>query len=347
MECFRNFIGILGCNVPAPESGRYINSLPGIPLEFFNAIVNSQQGTYPVAWDDIQTRAMPKMASAVNSEFKKRYQIKTITESFDLGKKIDLVTAQTVAANEQRGFSIETEYPAVAWLTNSALRMISVQELHIYLKAVPADPVILKVFDLDTDAVLKTISVPVADLVVGWNRVPVNSLFDASKIACTYNATQVNSAQQAISPLLQNNFSNFINGWINSSCSDCGQGNSVIRGFKSAADLSSQVFGSSTFGLSGIFSIVCKYDSLICANKMVFSEAWINLLGAEAMTQALFDKSEVNKWTLDKKGIQELRDYYQVQFEAELSNAIDGIDLNLSDMCIQCNEPVQYVEMLP
>lgn len=348
MECLRDFIGVLGCGSEQPESGLTINSLPGIPMELLDALVNADQKTFRALWNDVQTRALANFSIALDNEFNKRYRKKSITQSFSLGKKIDLVTAETAAANELRGFAIDCDYPAVEWLTGSNLRMISMQELNPYLKAVPGSgTVTLKIFDLDTKEELYSTDVAVANLSVGWNRVPVNKMFDAERIACVYNATAIDSAQLELNPSLGTDFAGYINSWVESRCSSCDPCHSTIRGYKSANDLSSQVFGTSTFGLSGIFSIVCKYDGFVCANKQSFITPLWYMHGVELMVECLFNASRLNKFTLDKKKVSEARDYFQLQFEQSLSNVVGGIDLNMHDLCLECNEQLQQKVWLP
>lgn len=58
MDCLINYIGFTNCaNEQEPESGMYINTLPGISLESVDKIANSEQVTYIQVWNDAQSEA--------------------------------------------------------------------------------------------------------------------------------------------------------------------------------------------------------------------------------------------------------------------------------------------------
>lgn len=347
MECLRNYIGIHGCDREAPESGLYIESLPGISLESIDKLANSEQKTYLKVFDDAVTRALRRLSTAIDTRFKKRYQIRNIAQSFDLGKKIDASTT-TAAADELRGFAINCDYPAIEWLTGSSLRLISVQELNVYIAVKPGSAnVPVKIIDLDSKEVLFTKDILNADIVVGWNRVAVNQAFTSDRIYNAVNAKDFDTVSQEINPLLTEKFASYINAWVGDACSSCDPCRSVIQGLKASNDLSTKTYGSNSFGVTGIFSIICKYDGLVCANKAAFAEPLWYLIGSEIQVDRAFNKSRNNKWTQDPKEAFALKDYFDSQFEERLDNVIDGIDLNLNDICLKCNQDHQIVNNLP
>lgn len=58
MGCLKDYIGIRVCSTDTPpESGLYINSLPGISLESIDKIADSDQTTYKGVWSDAQDEA--------------------------------------------------------------------------------------------------------------------------------------------------------------------------------------------------------------------------------------------------------------------------------------------------
>ena len=75
--------------MPIPESGLYINSLPGMPLMSIDMIANPEQVNFVGVWNDVQIRASHRLLSEVTSRFSKRYKIKSITHSNNIGKVID------------------------------------------------------------------------------------------------------------------------------------------------------------------------------------------------------------------------------------------------------------------
>ena len=58
MSCLKGYIGIRVCSTDtAPDSGLYINSLPGISLESIDKIADKEQITYRGVWGDVQDEA--------------------------------------------------------------------------------------------------------------------------------------------------------------------------------------------------------------------------------------------------------------------------------------------------
>lgn len=74
LDCLDNYIGIKDCGED-PESGQYINTLPGISLESIDMIADSEQITYAGVWSDITTEAKARFKTDVRSEISKCYQL--------------------------------------------------------------------------------------------------------------------------------------------------------------------------------------------------------------------------------------------------------------------------------
>lgn len=56
--CLKDYVGLKFCsNTEEPDSGLYINSLPGISVEVLDNIADSEQITYAKVWTDAQDEA--------------------------------------------------------------------------------------------------------------------------------------------------------------------------------------------------------------------------------------------------------------------------------------------------
>lgn len=81
MQCLIDYIGFANCaNQDAPESGLYINTLPGITLESVDKIANSEQVTYLQVWADAQAEAAVR--------FKNDF-MRAVNECYTLSRKCD------------------------------------------------------------------------------------------------------------------------------------------------------------------------------------------------------------------------------------------------------------------
>lgn len=345
MECLRNYIGLRGCPPNDPESELYVNSLPGISLASVDALANSEQMTYAQVWSDVQTRAIRRFANAVNSELRKRFKLKSIRRSINLPKKVN-VENQLAAAAELRGVVIDLALTDD--FTQSNLQCIYVQEVWLWINTVPANDFNVRVYEMwqesgydDTEAF--EVLVDKDDLTAGWNRIPINSTFNSDKIFVCYEADEIDSSELKISEYLSNQLCSCI-----ASLYGCCNG-ATIQG--ATADLSGDALnilttGNNAHGLSVMFSIQCRYDNIVCGDKNVFTTAYWYLLGNEIQIERLHT-TRINQWTMDRKEAEELRDFYQAQFEKELETAIAGVDIDLNDACVECNQTYKSIQVTP
>lgn len=91
----------------------------------------------------------------------------------------------------------------------------------------------------------------------------------------------------------------------------------------------------------------CNPEIIACNNISLFEDAWMYCLGTELMIERLYS-SRLNKFTsIDKEAANELKDYYQVEYEKALNYAIKYIPKEIIDQCFECRSQVGYVEVLP
>lgn len=322
MNCLNDYIGILGCNSSTPASGLFINSLPGMTVKAFDRLTTEEKPTYINIWDDIQLRAQKKFKQDVYSELNKRWKISNITNSLDLGRKVDTPTT-TAALAEYRGFTKDLDYGFNnEEVKRSALQAHYIQTLSFYSPIVQSASVI-KIFDVDLQTEIDSFTF---DAVVGWNTIQVNTSYSERRIFIGVNSTNFNSVKLEIPSTAQ---------W---KCD-------VTRGTKVAIppDFTTATYGNNSYGLSGVFGTRCKWDALVCGNLDVFAEAFWYLLGSETMVEALAS-NRVNFVTTDRKRNEYLKEVYDERYNVSLSQAALNIDLDLSDECLECNETLTVKE---
>ena len=346
MNCLTDYIGLKGCTPGTPESGLYVNSLPGISLASVDAMANSEQATYAQVWDDVQVRAVSRFASLVNAELRKTVRLKSIKNSINLGKKVDLDSTTALTVGQLRGVIIDLALQDE--FTASNLQCIFVQEVSIYLLAVPADNFFIRVYEMwhqsgFDDALAYSQEIDVADLAIGWNRIAINTAFNSDKIFVGYEADEINSVQLEMNQFVANQ----LNGCVGSIYGGCDGANIVGAKVNLTGDpLNIVSTGNNTYGMTAIFSVQCRYDNIVCDNKNIFAGAWWYLLGNEIQIERLHS-TRINQWTMDRKEAEELRDWYQVRFEEELTTAITGCDIDLNDACVECNSTIKAIQATP
>jgi hypothetical protein len=345
LTCLIDHIGVDGCDQDAPPSGIYINELPGIELKMIDKIADADQVNFLGVWSDVQKRAARRFVREVNAEFNQRYKLKTLTQSVNIGKVIG--STVTAPATNYNGGVLELEREENDYV-NSNLQVITIQYLNLY--APIAGSTTVKIWDLDTEEELFSLVVAAT---AGWNRVSVLSTFTARRIYYAFDATNIGNIDQDISKHEQavkyNNdyyYCNF----------EYQNGNIELRGASSTiADKFTLTYESDAYGISPIFSVGCSYESLICNNLSVFENAFWYLLGIELLTERL-NTSRLNEFTVGNTAkIQELKNEFTKMYyggadkdgafrKGELNLAIEGINLNKRDICLECNDQFIYAD---
>jgi len=336
LTCLNNWIGVKGCTDPLPLSGFYINDLPGVDLRSIDQIANDEQVDFQGVFDEIQKRAVQRFDTDIRGKFAERWQIKTLTQSIQPVQDVDTATTFAPAA-EYRG--ILKEFNNVdANVVYSNLLVHSIQTVQIYSQNTQAG-VDVKVFDADLGTELFTTTATLtADT---WVTVQVNQSFTAKRIFICYDATLITSYSLNYN-LLEDTFCN---------CS------SRIKGATSAISPISLTTGEESYGLTAEMASKCSYEGLVCNNKECFTQALLYLLGMELMTERIYS-DRLNRWTTtDLKSAKELRKEFHAKYkggiigaetdlelsvEGELDIALNGLNLDLRDCCLQCNEEIIF-----
>jgi len=337
--CLEDWIGVRGCSATAPDSGVYINDLAGVDLRIIDEIANEEQVNFSGVWDEVQTRALNRFQTDVIAGLSKKYRLKMVTQSVEVGKDIN-TGSTTASATQMRGFTLELLFPEENWYMNSNMQSVYVQRLMLYLPA-PTN-LNIKIYDLDLGTTLYTKALTG---VAGWNEWNVNQTMTGNRLFFAYDATAVNSVELDITEFQAYDW--FCN---------CG---GLIRGAYSTVAAPTTIVNENTFntyGLSGIFGVKCTYDKLVCNNKELFTQALLYCLGIELMTEVIYSP-RMNRWTTtDKTKAKMLRQEYEAKYKGgtiddsgivmgysgELSTVLDSIQLNKQDCCLECNQNIMF-----
>lgn len=333
MNCLQGYIGIRGCADSEPESGLYINDLPGISLESLDKIANSEQITYAKVFEDIERRALRRFSTLVNNWLSLRYQIKNLKQSANFGSNVENTT--TIAAAKYRGF--------VVWLSDSELYVksnlhyIHIQSLKLYLGA--AVNTSIKVYDIlertgDSIVIEQLNSFPVTGA-VGWNTVRVNEDFQPTLgLLIVYNSTGILSRNFEIPEQ--------INDYCGCAC-ECFGCELKIEGVETDdLNIDSITRGVNTYGLSGVLSIGCRFDQFICDNRQNFAVALWYLYGYEYWYERIYTDRLNRFGTIDRQKAIEARNEFWKIFNEEMETALSGVEIK-QDCCIECNAQVKAV----
>lgn len=333
MECLTDFIGIKYCGNTAPESGLWVNDLPGVSLKVVEGITDAEKATFLETWASIQRRSLKIFSTAITSVLNKRYRLKTLNEFTVLPAVLD-TTSTTAPANEKRGFTVK-----IGDITSvSALQYIHIQLLRLYLPS--AVNTTIRFYNVEADAFTQVHSIEVTGL-QGWNNIVVNRNFvGISTLYVAYDAATVTSVLSKLDTSLDCDCCN--------ACFDCcadGCCGMTIQAAKwNGTDIT---YGNNLFGLTGIISLRCGFEPIVCANKTLFATSLWYLLGREIMQERIYT-DRINRYTtIDLNKAKELKQELDQNFTEELSMVLDGFNLPGADCCLECNSQVVNVTMLP
>jgi hypothetical protein len=330
MDCLTGYIGLRGTGYDTPISGLYLNDLPSITLAAIDKSSNSDSKTFFETFERVEKRAIMRLVSDISTAFSQQYRLKTVAQSNDLGKIIG--TATQAPAAELRGVSIEQRL--ASYYRQSSLSSVSIQTVSLYLTTTTTTAI--KIYNEETNELLDTFPV---NGVAGWNLIPINKRYDALRLFVCYDASNVTTTEMRIQQSSVTAFSSMVS-WLWGL-----SGQALVRGAKSTNvnDARHLSYANDFHGLSMVFSLVCKWDNLICNNREAFAQALWYLMGAEMMVERLAS-DRFNYITLDRDQANANMTHFIGQYNALLTNCIKGIELDTSDTCIICNAPVQIAE---
>lgn len=90
----------------------------------------------------------------------------------------------------------------------------------------------------------------------------------------------------------------------------------------------------------------CDYEGLICNNKALLKKAWQYLLGNQLMIYRLYSNRLNRYTTVDLETAGKLKDFYQIEYESALKQAVQLIDISDCD-CTDCGGNPEVVTWLP
>lgn len=348
MECLVDYVApFTGCDAPTPLSGMYLNQLPGIEFANIEQIANADQVTWQGVWNDLQATAKDTFREDIIEEFGKRYLLKQITQTVDLGKSIDTTILTPISANS-KGILLETKDKG-SQCAGSNMNQIYIQELNFY----NYDATTFTINFVDADTLTTEYTVTPTSFNLGWNQIWIDKSFNARRLYVFVVGDMTNFVNLNIANFNLNNFGGYMWGFNNPysylyfNFGSCGI-QSRLQGTDYDSTTNTSINGTDTFGLSLVFSTKCTWDAVVCANKKHFASAWQHCLAIELLNYRI-NTSRLNKWvTIDKKQAQDLQKLFSLKYRGgvmdgltyvgKLQNAVTSIQPNDNDGCLISND---------
>ena len=315
MDCLIDYIGLAGCGTNSPASGLYVNSLPGISLKSVEQLADAEQGTYIGVWNDVKLRASKRFALLLNNEFSKEYKlnstkftVKTKNENSDISSVSTIIRP-----------AILLESNCVSELNSHHIKSIFVNKSTFN----SATSIKFTFYNYETDEKLYENNYAFSN---GLNEIVVDKKFYCNKLLIEFDSTNSNVY-----------YDKLVTEKIYHDCVQISFGTYAIGKYTNT---------NKNYGISILYSNKCDWNNIVCYNKEVFALPFWYLLGSEMMMERM-TSDRINKYTVDKKQAEELKAYYDTEFEKYLKQSISGISLDSCDCCLDCDPLIAIREALP
>lgn len=337
MDCLDNYIGLKNCALPEPDSGLYVNILPGIKTELVDKIASSEQINFNGVWGDVKQRAFLRLKNDIIMKIQERVDFNDIVYQT---KNLTLITEQLIpvlSGSEYRGIYVR--------IPTTKYAQYYIDTLQVYSDAITTT--VVKVFDVNDGSELYLQSI---DLVVGLNTISINKYFELRygnlELFIGVDCENFNSVET-----YQEDYY-----WYDQDF-DCatpdswhGQRNFSLQINPATIDKSlspvyTNIYRTSVgSGISVVSQIKCSIDVFICQNRKQFEQAILYLLGAEILMEKM-GSPRLNFFTVSNI---ENTEYFRLLFEKRytdnISRAMKTIPLEGEGFCFHCGEQasVQY-----
>jgi len=339
MRCLTDFIGIEGCTPEAPESGLYVNRLPGVSIKAIDKLANSDQKSFLGVWRDVQERGLMTFTTQLTSYFRKKYKLKALKDRIRFGELFDTDEVEAAPIVEDfRGIIIELNPDNTTEPRLSDLISVGLTNFEFFSTVASDYDFVIGTLDNETELWRETIT-----LTVGWNTiVPTfqTNVFEWPRKV--FMAVVTDNAMSTIETSLSVDTGGGCGCECTCSLGDCCEAR--VRGAiaQRVGGVLEAEYSANAHGFRGFISLKCSYDGLVCANKDLFASALWYVMGMELMVERIHT-ARINQYTtVDLSKAKELKDEFDERWRLELDLVVDSIDLNDYGCCIQPNPVTSF-----
>lgn len=305
----RTIIGIRDyINCTEPESGLWINDLPGVSLKIASKVANEEVHTGAELLKTCIGRAVKKVFDDFDSEITPYFNINTIVQTREVNDYRDASVLAT--SNNNRGLTLKR------W--RSELALIYVEEFYIKSNTTKTKDVLI--YDGDDLA----LTIKDVDFTAGKIKtVRVDRKFKNETVKILMDNSDVEV------------YSTSIYNYGYSTCEPCnGEQGFIVKGWTGSEE------DSNIYGIGVKASVRCYNENIMCAIlPKLYYVIWY-ASGVEFMKEKIYSDrlNSVTMFTKDKA--KELLEEYQIEYEKKYNTTVKNIQAYLRSTkgeCITCN----------
>jgi hypothetical protein len=313
-NCFENYISLEGLSPEiSPRSTLYINDLPGVTLDMFEALMKGDHEDTLEFWTKLYKRGVENFIDKVSNKLDGSFNVAKVIDSQKTGVFIKPFELNNYETSES-GVKLDLVHTKYSQTEISTISIYSVE-------AVPEVEILI--IDDETEEELWSETI---DLTEGVNIIDVFENFDRNKLRIVYDPTLVASYRTKA-------YSNDSSSYYSSSCVSCNNGSTSIT----------QLNGG---GLIVEFTTKCSVEKFICSQLSRFKLAFWNWLGVELMTEALMSKN-TNCFTIDVEEAKRNMSFFESEFNEKIDSVIKNLKIKDDHVCFECKGAITRKISLP
>lgn len=342
MNCLTNYIGLKGCSSSLPESGLFINDLPGMSNEFLNAIATQDQASFVQMYESVQRVVLEQIKTHVRAAL---YEIAeaSMDEVLFFTKRPTIITQQVI-----QPAPAEAKWKGI-WVSafGSKYLKLRINSVWVYNSGATVTGVPLKVFNtFDWSELLsKTIDIP-----AGFSEIAINEVldlqFDGFNVFMAIDTTNLAT--------IRNPWLSDLSEW---GVSDCACANRGPNHYWNLNDWTiypvTMPLGvavpdkiKTDFNQSGVMfnaELVCSTEAFICANREHLKMFIAYALGEQILLNKLAGYNQNFHATFNPEQTERTMVTFKGMKEAALKTWAKTANISGEDMCFSCGD-AQYIQ---
>lgn len=335
MECLENYIGLKNCALPEPDSGIYVNILPGINTETIDNIASREQINFAGVWQNVKQRSFLRFKNDIIMKIQERTDFKDIIYQTKKLTTLNPTMTAILAGPQYRGVYLR--------IPTSKYTEYYIDTLEVYSDAVVTTD--FKVFDVNDGKELFTKSV---DLIVGLNSISIDEYFNLRygnlELFIGVDCTNFNSIQT-----YQEQYYWYDEDMecVTSASSFHGQRQYSLQINPASLDKSKMASYPNIertgigVGITIVSQIKCSIDVFICQNRKVLEQAILYLLGAELLKEKMASPRLNVTTVMNLENIEYIRQDFEKTYLNNMSRAMKTIPLEGEGFCFHCGEQMR------
>lgn len=314
-KCFENYISLEGLSPEiSPRSDLYINDLPGVTLDMFEALRKGDHEDTNEFWTKLYKRGVDNFIYKIADK---------LDATFNVEKVIDSQRSGIFIRPFEINNSSELESGVKLDLVHTKYSQTEISSIVIN-SFVAVQGVELRIVDDETEVELWSTTV---DLEEGVNTIDVFENIDSNKIRIIYDPSAVMSYQTKA-------YSNDSSRYVVGSCTTCSDSGSTSI---------TQLNGG---GIIVEFTTKCSVEKFICSQLSRLKLALWYWLGVELMTES-FLSTNTNCFTIDRELAEKNIGFFENEFNEKADTALKNLKIKDDLVCFDCKGTVTKAILLP